>query len=575
MKRHALAIVVVMLVACGSAFVGVGSTVPLDAHEAFVARSAEEMMSRGDAMVPHFNQTPRLRKPPLNYWLVIGCDRLFGADGLVNEFEARLSSAIGGVLLVAMTIALGWILLGPATGLIGGLLVVTSSGYVAYTHSARPEMVYAALCTLGLVGFALATRPLVDNPNDRPVGPDANTNTNTNANANANANPWWAWLGWAAMGLATLSKGPQLPLIMIAGWLAGALWNGQFRETARRLRFGSGAVVYLSLATWWFVFIWLTVPNALEIWRLETIDRYQIDADGWWRIVEPYYLYRTAGLLLPWIVLYPASLLLAWSRTRVSASDRRADRLLSAVVFTSMIALSLSFGRRWYYMLPVLPVLALMMSAAAINFVSRLPSIRISWGTVVLGLHVVGVGAVAAIALLNHRLRLEHESVVAAMLVLTGLAAVAVVIWSTARASMTWRPRIAVVAVAGFVIAAQWLQEGAGLFWSVDRFQRRDFAAAIVDDAPHLEPLFGWSGDWSEQQYYLHRPIVRINETGAIESLVEERNAIFILVDLENPPLLLPESFTTTILESRACEERTDRLQLWRISRAVALSGRN
>ena len=557
-KRH-VPFLLVMVVALGGALIGLGSTVPLDAHEAFVARSAEEMITRGDYLVPYLNDSPRLRKPPLNNWLVIGCDRLLDADGIVSEFEARLPSAMAGVMMVGCTIALGWLLIGRGTGLLAGLIVATSSGYVAYTHSARPEMVYAALCTLGLVCFALAS-------------PSNDRHTDVAPEHSRRAFPWWAWMGWIAMGLATLSKGPQLPLIMLIGWLMGSLWNKQFRSTLTQLHIPSGICIYALIAGWWFVVVWLKVPHAIEIWQLETIERYEIHGDSWWKILDPYYAYRPLGLILPWVVLYPAALLLAWAKSDETSNVGRSARLLSGVVFASMVLLSLSFGRRWYYMLPALPALALLMSAAAIEISKRVFQIRFKWGAAFFGLHIVGIAIVAAFLLAQHFIRLEHAWLLAACLALIAVAGLSLVTWSLTFNRTEWRAGVAIVAVGCFAIVAQWMQQSAGLFWSIDRFDRRNFAASIIDVAPRQQTLFGWDGEWSEQQYYLHRPIVRINDAKVVEQLAADQRPLLVLVDLENPPLILPVSLTKTILESGMCAQQPGRLQLWQIKPAAAVT---
>src|SRR6185295_2649298 len=51
---------------------GIGAQRPIDAHEAFVARTATEMSRRGEWAVPWFNDEIRLQKPPLSYWLAMG-----------------------------------------------------------------------------------------------------------------------------------------------------------------------------------------------------------------------------------------------------------------------------------------------------------------------------------------------------------------------------------------------------------------------------------------------------------------------------------------------------------------------
>ena len=55
---------------------------PPDEHEVLVLRSTQEMLQRGDWVVPYFNGEPRLNKPPLNYW----------ATGIVAGLSGSLES---------------------------------------------------------------------------------------------------------------------------------------------------------------------------------------------------------------------------------------------------------------------------------------------------------------------------------------------------------------------------------------------------------------------------------------------------------------------------------------------------
>ena len=154
--RFAAGVLFALIAAAFTALSGNGAKLPLDTHEVFVARSAEEMLARGSFLVPYLNDQPRLKKPPLSYWLVMAIDRLNGGDGVITEMEARLPSMIAGILLVALTCALGTVFFGRVPGILAGLLLAGSGGFVTYTHSARPEMLYAMFCTAGVLGFAIS-----------------------------------------------------------------------------------------------------------------------------------------------------------------------------------------------------------------------------------------------------------------------------------------------------------------------------------------------------------------------------------------------------------------------------------
>src|SRR6185503_10080140 len=66
--------------------------------------ASRDMILRGDYVIPWFNGEMRLKKPPLFYWLQAGSFRVFGE----SEFAARLPSALGCLLLVALAVAFAW-----------------------------------------------------------------------------------------------------------------------------------------------------------------------------------------------------------------------------------------------------------------------------------------------------------------------------------------------------------------------------------------------------------------------------------------------------------------------------------
>jgi len=61
-----------------------------DPWEPKYAQTAREMGERGDWVVPHYREDPRLVKPPLTYWMIGASQSLFG----VTEFAARLPGAL-------------------------------------------------------------------------------------------------------------------------------------------------------------------------------------------------------------------------------------------------------------------------------------------------------------------------------------------------------------------------------------------------------------------------------------------------------------------------------------------------
>ena len=92
-------------------------------------------------IVPAFNGQPRLVKTPLAYWCLAGLLKL----GLpLDDFTARLPSAIEAILLALVTLALGRKMFGPRAGLLGALVLTTSIGLMTWGRNGRPEILRVA-----------------------------------------------------------------------------------------------------------------------------------------------------------------------------------------------------------------------------------------------------------------------------------------------------------------------------------------------------------------------------------------------------------------------------------------------
>ncbi len=535
----------VAIVAALAAFSGIGSSLPLDAHEIYVARTSEEMMSRGEWLVPYFNDSLRLKKPPLNYWLTIAAGRVIDEDGKVSEFAARLPSAIGGVSLSLLTLAIALVLFDRRTALLAGLLMASSGGYLAYTHSARPEMVYAALCTAGILGFCAA---------ERWHGQPAREGRSRLA----------AWFGWSAFGLAVLAKGPQLPLITVVGWYVGAAASKDLRFALRATRVWSGVTIALLLSSWWFIFIWLRVPEAKQIWRVETLDRYGAGSRAWWKILDPYYLYRTGGLVLPWVVAYPLALLTPWNK---AIENRRGAMRLWWLVVLGMLFLSFSFGRRWYYMLPLLAPIIVLMSAAVVQLAQELAarSAERKW-IATLVLHVIVVAAVLVGMLLG---RSDRPGAIAAAVVIAtlGCVALAMVVLPASRirlGNVGMAAAVSCFAALAFAAAQQ-----TGALHSDSRFERADFARRVGASVAPADDLLGWYDDWAEEQFTLHRSIRQVRKAAGLGTLPAGTKQAWMLVDATDPEPELPSHANRKIVIQQDYDGVKNRLQLWHLDLAA------
>ncbi|MCA9271756.1 MAG: glycosyltransferase family 39 protein [Phycisphaerales bacterium] len=525
-----------------TSFAGTGASLPLDAHEVFVARTAEEMHARGEWLVPYFNDTPRLKKPPLEYWLVLGVNLVTGNDGVITEFEARFPSALAGVLLTLMAVRLGRQLVSAEAGLIAGAMLATCSGFISYTHSARPEMVYAAWCIAGLLGLVSAEQHTI---------------------ASRKREAMLAALGaWFCFGLATMTKGPQLPLPMLVGWLFGAWRAGTIRETTRSLRLAVGVPIYLVVGFWWFALVLTTVPNAVDILKGETIDRITSQTDSWVTLLEPYYLYRPLLMLAPWLFFVPGSLVGPWLkkyRTRPGAM-----RMWWLIFFVAII-LSFSRGRRWYYMLPMLAPYAVVLGSTAMLLAPDLWKGRKSWGWVVLfGLHAVGLAVFAGVTLDRHSAYIGHAPIW--MYAVIALCCITSVMMLALRRIRNVLGVAGVVVVVGaFASISLAIAAHRGGFWRSNRLDERAFSMQVAAHVASGDTLVGWLEPFEEQQYELHRVIPTCFVASDLTQAIKDAREAFVMVDIRRDPVTWPDGFKAERLVSSDNGHTKGQFELWHV----------
>ncbi|MGH8567617.1 MAG: ArnT family glycosyltransferase [Gammaproteobacteria bacterium] len=453
---------------------GIGTTtLPLEGHEALVVQTAEEMHARGDYIVPYFNAEPRLVKPPLSYWLTGATAGLFGDPDHIEPWHGRLPSILAGLGLVGLAITLGRLWYDRATGLCAGLMLGTSAGFFAYTHNARPDLLYAFWCAAGYTAFAHAWQ----------------------ATPGGLAGRLWAYAMWGGYGLATLTKGPQLPLMLL---LACALYAGLcgpgWRRGLRTLRPLAGVPILCALTLPW----WLMLRH-----RLGATGLYGSQLSGtllipeWRAVLDPYYLYRPLQLVLPWALMVVPAVLFV----RRSGRDGAAAWLVCIVLVP---ALCLSFGvqRRWFYMLPVLPALCVLLGAGTARWLGEGPPAR-NWRAWFVALHGLLILGALAWLLTSGDPATEHGPIALCLALCVPL-----FLWVSARRIRdrgTWLGDMSVVAVMAAVV---FIGLGATrLLWSQDRFDRPRLAEAAARGASPDTPFLSLAIDPNVFVYYTGRHI--------------------------------------------------------------------
>ncbi len=275
----------------------------LDDADASHAQAAQHMAESGDWVTSKIDGIRYLEKPPLPYWLDAGLYRVFGQ----NVFATHLPNALA--LLGCAWLAWLWTgrAFGRRAGLYASLGVLTSIGPFLFTRFSIPEALLSFLLLLALyclLSGLESSRPL------RFYGM------------------------WAALALATLTKGLIAPVFFAGAAIPLLLLSGQWRRW-RQLKPFTGLLLYLAIAAPWHILAGLANPdqghpignhptpgNVHGFWYFYFVNEHFLRFLGerfphdYNRLPFAAYWLLHLVWLFPWSLFLPALLVMAWKTRR-------------------------------------------------------------------------------------------------------------------------------------------------------------------------------------------------------------------------------------------------------------------
>lgn len=334
-----------MAVFCGALYLpGLFTLPPIDRDEPRFAQASRQMLhatSLDDWVVPHVQDAPRLKKPPLIYWLQAASASLLGEGehnaavrtGGIGAY--RLPSAVCALAAVLCTWRLGLALFHPLAAWIGAALLASSWVVVVDAHLARADQLLLACTALTQWSLWRIWRT---------------------ARRGAVAR-YWPFLFWIGVALGTMAKGPVTPAIAALTVAALCMATRRWRWIGR-LRFGLGAIVVAAIVAPWVILVaravgWEMLRDTIVdevLLRSTTVKEGHFGPPGYHLVLMPL-------LFWPGSLLAIAGLQRAWQVARCS---RPAETFLLAWLVPGWVVFELLMTKLPHYPLPLYPALALL-----------------------------------------------------------------------------------------------------------------------------------------------------------------------------------------------------------------------
>jgi len=284
----------------------------LDDVDAGHAQAAAHMAETGDLVTLKINGIRYLEKPPLPYWLVAGLYRVFGQNAFATHLPNTLA-VLGCAWLAWLWCRRAW---GDRAALYAALGTLTACGPFLFTRFYIPEALLSFLLLLAL--YCLIT-------------------------GLESRRPGRFYLMWAALALATLTKGLIAPVFFIAAAVPTLLLSGQWRRW-RQLKPFSGVLLYLAIAAPWHILAGLRNPdqghpvgniphpgNVHGFWYFYFLNEHVFRFLGtrfphdYNRLPVAYYWLLHLVWLFPWSLFFPAAAIVAWKTRHTWLQHLRRD----------------------------------------------------------------------------------------------------------------------------------------------------------------------------------------------------------------------------------------------------------
>ncbi|MBN2453125.1 MAG: glycosyltransferase family 39 protein [Candidatus Omnitrophica bacterium] len=288
--KNTTIVVTALVLLCGYIFFfQLGKLALTDPDETFYAQTAKEMTLRNEWITPYLYGKPQFEKPILFYWLVEASFKAFG----VNEFSARLPSAIFGTIGVIAVFFLGSLLFNRTAGFLSALILATNIEYVILSRACITDMVLFVLLLLSALFFLCGY---------------------------IKKKGYFYLLSSLTIALVTLTKGPIYPALFGFAAILSLLLAGDLKAL-KRVPWWQSALIFIAVAAPWYAAIYKLHGKAFidGFFGFHNVNRFLVSEH---KIGSQFYYNIPVmfGGMFPWSVFLPVGF---WHIFRKIRSRRR------------------------------------------------------------------------------------------------------------------------------------------------------------------------------------------------------------------------------------------------------------
>ncbi len=312
-----------------SGIAAIGLTGPDEPRYFAIARA---MARTGDWTTPRLLGQPWFEKPALYYWCAAAAARIFGE----GELAARIPSGLAAILAVAAMAWAGNRFYGPAVSRLILLMLPTTVAWIGFSHAASPDMLFAAFLAMAA---ACGARVLETQESSFFLR---------------------VALG-AAIGAATLAKGPAAVLLAGAATVLWSVLAGHIRAALRCLH-PACIAGFAVVAVPWYAVCAVRNPEFLRVFFVEhNVERYFTPV---FQHTQPVWFFVPILLLavLPWSALLLPLAADAFRARKALFHSQSPALFFACWAFVPFVFFSFSESKLPSYILPSVSPLILIMS---------------------------------------------------------------------------------------------------------------------------------------------------------------------------------------------------------------------